>query len=184
MGMANDPATRRTALVLGGARSGKSRFAEALAVATGLPLVYVATAEARDGEMAERIAHHRTRRGAHWTTIEAPLDLVGAIDRTREQTVLVDCLTLWLANLLESGRDADAEGERLATSIAHRAGPLILVSNEVGSGIVPVNALARRFADAQGRLNQTIAAAVTQVFLVAGGQPLRLKPRTDPEYSL
>ncbi|MBN9000365.1 MAG: bifunctional adenosylcobinamide kinase/adenosylcobinamide-phosphate guanylyltransferase [Rhizobiales bacterium] len=177
--MANDPATRRTALVLGGARSGKSRFAETLAVATGLPLVYVATAEARDGEMAERIAHHRTRRGAHWTTIEAPLDL-----GTGEQTVLVDCLTLWLANLLESGRDADAEGERLAASIAHRAGPLILVSNEVGSGIVPVNALARRFADAQGRLNQTIAAAVTQVFLVAGGQPLRLKPRTDPEYSL
>jgi len=180
----NAPAPPRTALVLGGARSGKSRFAEGLIAATGLDAVYIATAEARDGEMGERIADHRSRRGAAWTTIEAPLDLVEALADANGKPVLVDCLTLWLSNLMEAGRDPATEGGRLAAALAAAAGPVVLVSNEVGSGIVPMNALARRFADEQGRLNQSIAAAVRQVFLVAAGQPLRLKPHFDPEYSL
>ncbi|MCX5514888.1 bifunctional adenosylcobinamide kinase/adenosylcobinamide-phosphate guanylyltransferase [Kaistia algarum] len=173
----------RTALVLGGARSGKSRFAETIVQALARPVVYVATAEARDQEMGERIALHRARRG-DWATIEAPLDLVGAIARAEGRAVLVDCLTLWLSNLLEAGRDPEAEGERLAACLDEASVPIVLVSNEVGSGIVPMNALARRFADEQGRLNQRIAKAVAQVFLVAAGLPVRLKPRSDPEYSL
>ena len=174
----------RTALVLGGARSGKSRFAEQLVLSARLPALYVATAEARDGEMSARIALHRARRDATWTTREAPLDLVGALAGAEGQAVLVDCLTLWLSNLLETGRDPVAEGERLATALGAMATPAVLASNEAGSGIVPMNALARRFADEQGRLNQRIARAVRNVFFVAAGQPLRLKPRAEPEYSL
>lgn len=170
--------------MLGGARSGKSRFAEQLVLSAGLPPLYVATAEARDGEMSGRIAEHRARRDAAWTTREAPLDLTGALADTGGRAVLVDCLTLWLSNLIEAGRDPGAEGERLAAALGAMAAPVVLVSNEVGSGIVPMNALARRFADEQGRLNQRIASAVRNVFFVAAGQPLRLKPRAEPEYSL
>ncbi|MCX5493755.1 bifunctional adenosylcobinamide kinase/adenosylcobinamide-phosphate guanylyltransferase [Kaistia dalseonensis] len=176
----------RTALVLGGARSGKSRFAEDLAIRTGLEPVYIATAEARDGEMSDRIGHHRARRGDQWSTIEAPLALVPALVAQADvgRVVLVDCLTLWLSNLMEVGRDPLAEGEALAAALLEIAGPVVLVSNEVGSGIVPMNALARRFADEQGRLNQTIARAAASVFLVAAGLPVSLKPNPHPEYSL
>jgi adenosylcobinamide kinase/adenosylcobinamide-phosphate guanylyltransferase len=176
----------RTALVLGGARSGKSRFAESLVLGTELPAIYIATAENRDDEMGERIAHHRTRRGALWSTVEAPLQLVEAItDAARsERVVLVDCLTLWLSNLMEAERDPEHESRRLVEAIASTTGPIVFVSNEVGSGIVPMNALARRFADAQGRLNQSIAGAVGSVFLVAAGLPIRLKPNPNPEFTL
>lgn len=183
-GLSGSSASPRTALVLGGARSGKSGFAERLTLSAGRSAVYVATAEARDEEMRRRIADHRGWRGDEWQTIEAPLDLVEALQAARGEAVLVDCLTLWLSNLLEAARDPVTEGERLASVLATMPVPVVLVSNEVGSGIVPMNALARRFADEQGRLNQRIAAAVTQVFLVAAGQPLRLKPRAEPEYSL
>ena len=179
------PASRRTALVIGAARSGKSRFAEQLALGSGLVPVYVATAEARDEGMAARIsAHKRMRADAGWTTIEEPLALVEALTgaASADAVVLVDCLTLWLSNLIEIGRDGAAEGARLAAFVAAAPGPIVLVSNEVGAGIVPINALARQFADAQGRLNQSIAAAASQVILVAAGQPLRLKPA--PEFTL
>jgi adenosylcobinamide kinase/adenosylcobinamide-phosphate guanylyltransferase len=178
--------TPRTALILGGARSGKSRFAEAIVARTGLPAAYVATAEIRDDEMAARIARHRDRRDADWTTVEEPLELTDRLVKLADpgRVILVDCLTLWLSNLMESGRDAAAEGARLGAALRQARGPVVLVSNEVGSGIVPMNALARRFADEQGRLNQTIAAAVENVFLVAAGLPLRLKPNPDMEFAL
>jgi adenosylcobinamide kinase/adenosylcobinamide-phosphate guanylyltransferase len=178
--------TPRTALILGGARSGKSRFAEAIALRTGLPAAYVATAEVRDDEMAARIARHRERRDAHWTTVEEPLELTDRLIKLSDpgRVILVDCLTLWLSNLMEAGRDVAGEGARLADALRTVRGPVVLVSNEVGSGIVPMNALARRFADEQGRLNQTIAAAAEHVFLVAAGLPLRLKPNPDTEFAL
>ncbi len=176
----------RTALILGGARSGKSRFAEAIVARTGLPAVYIATAEIRDDEMAERIARHRDRRGPDWTTVEEPLALPDRLLTLAEPglVVLVDCLTLWLSNLMEAERAVALEAARRAAVLAEARGPVVLVSNEVGSGIMPMNALARRFADEQGRLNQTIAAAVETVFLVAAGLPLRLKPNPDTEFAL
>jgi len=164
-------------LVLGGQRSGKSCYAEALVIARGLAPVYLATGAAGDGEMGERIAAHRARRGEAWRTVEEPLDLAGAL--TRESGpgfhVLVDCLTLWLTNLIGAGREVEAETERLVSALAVVTGPVVLVSNEVGSGIVPANALARRFADALGILNQHAAAAVDRVVLVTAGLPLVLK---------
>lgn len=181
----NADAAPRTALVLGASRSGKSRFAERLALGTSLAPVYLATAEARDEEMAARIARHRhDRAAAGWTTIEEPLALVPALSAAvaADAVVLVDCLTLWLSNLIEAGRDVEEDGAALAAFLGHAAGPVVLVSNEVGAGIVPMNPLARRFADAQGRLNQIIAAAAANVVLVAAGQPLRLKPA--PEFVL
>lgn len=169
-------------LVLGGARSGKSTHAERLVTGTlhggaPRPAVYIATAEAGDVEMATRIMAHRTRRGAVWTTIEEPLKLADVLEQAaaKGQPMLVDCLTLWLSNLLLAGRDPDVESRRLAAVLAAPRGPWVAVSNEVGFGIVPDNALARRFRDAAGRLNQTVAAAAGEVFLVAAGLPLRLK---------
>jgi adenosylcobinamide kinase/adenosylcobinamide-phosphate guanylyltransferase len=165
-------------LVLGGARSGKSRYAQGLAERAGRRRIYMATAEAGDAEMAARIAAHQSVRGPDWQTVEAPVDLVGALGKAAasDAIVLVDCLTLWLSNLLLAGRDAQAEGQRLAASIGGLAGPVIFVSNEVGAGIVPDNALARRFRDAQGALNQSVAAACDAVVLVTAGLPLTLKP--------
>ncbi len=164
-------------LVLGGARSGKSRHAQARAEALAGDLVYVATAQALDDEMADRIARHRDDRGPRWSTLDVPLDLPAAIctQAAPGRVLLVDCLTLWTSNLMFAERDLDAETEALAQAVRQAAGPLILVANEVGLGIVPDNALARRFRDAAGRINQAIAAAAEEVQFVAAGLPLRLK---------
>jgi adenosylcobinamide kinase / adenosylcobinamide-phosphate guanylyltransferase len=177
MRLVSNPSPAAVTLVLGGARSGKSAWAEACAEASGLAPVYLATAEAGDGEMAERIAEHRARRGARWATVEEPLDLIGALRQwaAPDRVVLVDCLTLWLANLMDAGRDPERERERLAASLLAMPGPAIFVSNEVGLGIVPDNALARAFRDAAGRLNQRIAAAAQHVVFLAAGLPLTLK---------
>jgi adenosylcobinamide kinase/adenosylcobinamide-phosphate guanylyltransferase len=167
----------RLTLVLGGARSGKSRHAESLITASAPPpWVYVATAQALDAEMTERIAHHRARRGAKWHTVEAPHDLAGALASTASDgALLVDCLTLWLTNRMLAEADIEADTAALEKALARRRGPVVLVSNEVGSGIVPDNALARRFADEQGRLNQRIAGRADRVVLVVAGLPLTLK---------
>jgi adenosylcobinamide kinase/adenosylcobinamide-phosphate guanylyltransferase len=164
-------------LVLGGVRSGKSRHAEDIAKRRRLACVYLATAEARDDEMTARVAQHRARRGSVWTTIEEPLELAVAIARESrtDRVVLVDCLTLWLSNLMHAARDIDLARSELAASLARAAGPVILVANEIGLGIVPDNALARAFRDHAGHLNQTIAALARRVVFVAAGLPLVLK---------
>ena len=163
-------------LVLGGARSGKSRYAEQIVMASPAPWVYVATAEPFDAEMTARIAEHRNRRGGQWQTVEAPLDLAGAIaGAPASVTVLVDCLTLWLNNLMFNNRDIDTETQRLEAALAARKAATVLVSNEVGSGIVPDNAEARRFRDLQGRLNQRIAARADRVVLLVAGLPMVVK---------
>jgi adenosylcobinamide kinase/adenosylcobinamide-phosphate guanylyltransferase len=164
-------------LVLGGARSGKSRFAEALVEADAPRALYVATAEPGDTEMVARIAHHRGRRGPRWETIEAPLDLARDLRRVArpERPVLVDCLTLWLSNILHAGRDVDAAIDEFVGVLPRLEGKAVLVANEVGFGIVPENALARAFRDHAGRLNQRVAAAAQRVVLVAAGLPLTLK---------
>lgn len=166
-------------LVLGGARSGKSRHAQTWLEALPAPrLVYIATAQALDAEMTDRIERHRADRGSRWHTIEAPLDLAGAIARAPAgaDAILVDCLTLWLSNLMLAGHDLEAAGEELCRALADCPLPVALVSNEVGLGIVPDNALARAFRDAAGRLNQRLAGQVDEVVFVAAGLPLRLKP--------
>jgi adenosylcobinamide kinase/adenosylcobinamide-phosphate guanylyltransferase len=165
-------------LVIGGQRSGKSRYAERLVTESGLARIYLATATAGDGEMAGRIAAHRARREGEWTTIEEPLDLPGALARAgpADVVVLVDCLTLWLNNLYAAKRDIDKESERLITALGRLTGPVVLVSNEVGSGIIPANDLARAYSDALGTLNQRVAEVCTRVVLVVAGLPLVLKP--------
>lgn len=164
-------------LVLGGQRSGKSAHAEGLVLASGLAPVYVATAAAGDREMAERIAVHRSRRGDGWRVVEEPLDVAGAIAREAGvgYHVLVDCLTIWVSNLMLANRAVEAEASRLVAALAETGGPVVLVSGEVGLGVVPGDALSRRFADALGALNQRVAAAVDRVVLVAAGLPLVLK---------
>lgn len=167
-------------LVLGGARSGKSAYAEALVEGQPGTCVYLATAEAADAEMAERIARHRARRGRRWITVEEPLALPAAIERvaTPDGALLVDCLTLWLANLLGGARDLEAETAALLEACTRAPGPLVLVSNEVGLGIVPEHASARHFRDAAGRLNQAVAAAAGCVAFLAAGLPMFLKNET------
>ncbi len=163
-------------LVVGGARSGKSAFAERLVTATARPRRYIATAEAWDDEMRDRIARHRADRGPGWLTIDAPLDLCTALAQARpEEAVLVDCATLWLTNHLLAEHDLPAETDRLTAALAACPAPVVVVSNEVGMGIVPDNALARRFRDAQGRLNQRLAAEAALVVTVMAGLPLPLK---------
>lgn len=166
-----------TLLVIGGARSGKSRHAQAAAEATGGDLVFIATAQAFDLEMTERIARHKTDRGAEWRTVESPIDLVEAIiaEDHAGQTILVDCLTLWASNLLLSEADVDRAILKLEFTLSRMTARVVLVSNEVGFGIVPDNALARRFRDIAGTLNQRVAGVATQVDLVVAGLPLRLK---------
>ncbi|MFN3625537.1 MAG: bifunctional adenosylcobinamide kinase/adenosylcobinamide-phosphate guanylyltransferase [Hyphomicrobium sp.] len=164
----------RLTLVLGGARSGKSHHAELLVMQTPAPWTYLATAEALDEEMRERIAHHRNRRDARWLTRDAPLDLPNVLAEL-SGPVLVDCLTLWLSNVMLAERDVDAESEKLLGALAMAPGPVVAVSNEVGLGLVPETALGRAFRDAQGRLNQRIAAAADRVLFMAAGLPLSLK---------
>lgn len=165
----------RSLLVLGGARSGKSRHAQAAAEACGGALVFIATAQAFDDEMRERIARHQADRDARWRTVEAPMDLAGAIGAAGDAVVLVDCLTLWASNLLLAQADWEAALARLVEAIAAHPGRLILVANEVGLGIVPDNALARRFRDMAGIINQRVAAAADRVHFLAAGLPLVLK---------
>jgi adenosyl cobinamide kinase/adenosyl cobinamide phosphate guanylyltransferase len=166
-------------LVLGGARSGKSRYAESLIAALPPPWLppwtYLATAEAIDTEMAARIATHRARRGPQWQTIEAPRDLAAALKSRETMPMLVDCLTLWLSNLMLADTDIDAEIARLEAALADTGAPVVLVANEVGSGIVPDNPLGRRFRDLQGVLNQRIASRADRVVLVVAGLPLAIK---------
>jgi adenosylcobinamide kinase/adenosylcobinamide-phosphate guanylyltransferase len=163
-------------LVLGGARSGKSRYAERLVEAAAEAGTYCATAEAGDAEMAARIAAHRARRGPFWQTIEAPLLLAPAVAEARtDRPLLVDCLTLWLSNLFCAGRAIEDEAAALAASLRAAAGPVVLVANEVGMGLVPQTPLGRLFRDAAGRLNQDMAALANRVAFVAAGLPMILK---------
>lgn len=163
-------------LVLGGARSGKSRHAETLVQAFAPPWTYIATAQAYDEEMRDRIAEHRARRNADWRTLDAPLELADALQGIApDRPVLVDCLTLWLSNVMLAGRDVEAECRRLADVLRAPRGPWVAVSNEVGLGIVPDNALARRFRDAAGRLNQMVAAEAGSVVFMVAGLPMRVK---------
>ena len=166
-----------TLLVLGGARSGKSRYAQTRAEALPGELVYVATAQPFDDEMATRIQRHRAERGERWQTLEVPLDLPDAIalESRPQRVLLIDCLTLWLSNLMLADRDASAEALRLGQALTDATGPVILVANEVGLGIVPDNALARRFRDAAGILNQRIAGIVDEAVFLVAGLPQRLK---------
>ncbi|RVU05950.1 bifunctional adenosylcobinamide kinase/adenosylcobinamide-phosphate guanylyltransferase [Novosphingobium umbonatum] len=164
-------------LILGGARSGKSRFGQSRIEAFTGQLCYIATAQAFDSEMAQRIALHRADRGPRWATVEAPLDLPDAIMASAAQVdaILVDCLTLWLSNLMLAERNVAQASAQLAQAVQDCPVPLALVANEVGLGIVPDNALARRFRDEAGRLNQSIAQIAGEVAFLAAGLPLMLK---------
>lgn len=167
----------RRDFVLGGARSGKTGVALARAEACGLAPVMVATAEVGDAEMAARVVAHRAERGAHWGLIEETRDIASVIAReaSPQRVLVVDCLTLWLSNTMFAEADVEAEIERLAAAFAAAAGPVIAVSNEVGLGIVPENALARRFRDLQGRLNRRMASEAERVTLVVAGLEMIIK---------
>ncbi|MEM1431083.1 MAG: bifunctional adenosylcobinamide kinase/adenosylcobinamide-phosphate guanylyltransferase [Pseudomonadota bacterium] len=166
----------KSILITGGARSGKSQLAERETLALGERGIYLATAEAHDAEMAERIARHQARRGPDWQTVAAPTDLVGALDDTDGGPArLVDCLTLWLTNLMLGGRDWEHAVADLARALPRQTAPVVLVTNEVGAGIVPDNALARRFRDAAGLTNQRIAAVCDELWLCVAGHPIRIK---------
>lgn len=165
-----------TILVTGGARSGKSAIAEARTLGFGLRATYIATAQAHDAEMAARIATHQARRGPGWTTVAEPLDLAGALTASDGHGPrLVDCLTLWTTNLMLGGHDWRAAGRALVAALPAQTDPVVIVTNEVGSGIVPDNALAREFRDAAGLLNQWVAAAADEVILAVAGLPLKVK---------
>lgn len=169
----------RLTFVLGGARSGKSAYAESLLADDALR-TYIATAQAFDDEMRARIGDHQDMRGANWTTVEAPLALAEAITRQPHQPALLDCLTVWLGNLMHADRSLQQEGDRLVEALVAAPGPLVVVSNEVGLGIVPENDMARRFRDAAGRLNQQVAAVADRVVLVTAGLPMTLKGENSP----
>jgi adenosylcobinamide kinase/adenosylcobinamide-phosphate guanylyltransferase len=168
---------KRSVLVLGGARSGKSRYAEGLAALHAGRRVYIATAEPGDEEMRKRIESHRARRGEGWQTVEEPVRLCAALSEhgAVADFVLVDCLTLWISNLMRQEADVPAEVEALAQLVASLPAGVAIVSNEVGLGIVPDNAVARKFRDHAGLANQRIAEAVSEVIFMAAGQPIRLK---------
>ena len=167
----------RVTLVLGGARSGKSAYAERLIEAAAPSALYLATAEALDAEMAERVHRHRARRGPRWATIEEPLALADRLssEARASRPILVDCLTLWLSNLLHAPRDIEGESAALLDALPSLEAPIVFVANEVGLGIVPENALARAFRDHAGRLNQRLAARADRVVFIAAGLPLILK---------
>ncbi len=181
--MSSDDSSRRIVLVLGGVRSGKSRYAQEFA-AVGTRVAFIATAEACDDEMRDRIARHRADRPASWTTIEAPIALEEALRQCGEQfdTIVVDCLTVWTANLMEHyGQSGDlvlAHADRLAGLLRRVSASVILVSNEVGNGIVPANEMARTYRDLLGGMNQRIAAAADEVILMVAGCPLFVKQPT------
>jgi adenosyl cobinamide kinase/adenosyl cobinamide phosphate guanylyltransferase len=172
--MARQPVPAVT-LILGGARSGKSRHGEALIGALPPPWTYIATAEAWDDEMAARIAAHRDRRDARWRTVEAPLALPDRLREAAEAPVLVDCLTLWLTNLMLGGHDVTAATDSLLAALAARAAPTVLVANEVGLGIVPEHRLGRDFRDAAGILHQKLAAQADRVLFMVAGLPMVVK---------
>ena len=177
------PTSLPVTLVLGGTRSGKSRHAEMLVESQPGPCIYLATAQAGDAEMAARIADHRARRGLRWTTVEEPLDLAAALGQacSPDSAVLVDCLTLWLSNLLGAERDVAAECEGLLAALPGLARPVVFVSNEVGQGVVPDNALARAFVDHAGRLHQDLAAAAQRVVFMTAGLPQELKSVSETQ---
>jgi adenosylcobinamide kinase / adenosylcobinamide-phosphate guanylyltransferase len=179
-------ASVRSVLVLGGARSGKSAYALRLAEANGSEKLYLATAEAGDAEMAARIARHKADRGHGWTTIEEPLKVPQALRSLArpDRVILVDCLTLWLSNMMLAGRDPEAAIARLADVVGRLKGPAILVSNEVGLGIVPEHKLARDFRDWQGQANRKIALACDAAVFLAAGLPVQLKPAPPPTVRL
>ena len=164
-------------LVLGGARSGKSRLAEAIVIQSGLPRIYLATATADDAEMASRISQHQIRRAGNWLTVEEPWALESALSdhAGEDRAILVDCLTLWLSNLMLAGADVEARTTSLTATVRDLPGLAVLVSNEVGLSLVPDTPLGRRFRDAQGFLNQAVAAVCDRVLFVAAGLPIALK---------
>jgi adenosylcobinamide kinase / adenosylcobinamide-phosphate guanylyltransferase len=164
--------------VLGGARSGKSGYAQGRVEAWGSPRTYIATAQAFDDEMDARIAQHRAERGPDWYLLEAPMNLATAIDMAGAQgyPILIDCLTLWASNLILAEQSPETETPRLLAALAACPVPVALVSNEVGLGIVPDNALARRFRDAVGRVHQRLAAEADEVVFMVAGLPMRVKP--------
>lgn len=168
-------------LILGGTRSGKSLFAETLVLDSGLEPIYLATGAAHDSEMQTRISVHQARRGNIWRTIEEEIELALTLEQQagRSRAVLVDCLTLWTANLMGSGRNMELEFIRLLAALPSLAGPVVFVSGEVGLGIVPDNAAARAFADHLGDLNQKLARMAGYVVLMSAGLPLTLKSYTQ-----
>ena len=171
------PPAAGVTLILGGARSGKSVFGERMIAASGLDPIYVATGQVHDDEMRARIDRHKARRGPDWTTVEEPDDLEGALKREAlpGRAVLVDCLTLWVTNLMMAEADIAARAESLCAALRDIESPVVLVSNEVGLGIVPDNAMARDFRDHAGRLHQDIAALANSVYFIAAGLPLKMK---------
>lgn len=173
----------RVALVLGGARSGKSRYGQTLAERSGRELLFVATAQGLDDEMRDRIRRHREERGENWRTREEPLDLVDALreESAPARITLVDCLTLWLSNLMHVGRSPEDEISRLTRALSALNGPAILVSNEVGLGLAPMTPLGREFRDWQGRLNGEVARVAEVVVVMNAGLPSLIKPAPMPE---
>lgn len=168
----------KSILITGGARSGKSALAEKLTLQMGNRAIYIATAQAHDAEMADRIAHHQARRGPEWQTVQAPLDLLGALRAHDDGPPrLVDCITLWLTNLILSDRDWRAELRALCDALPDLRAPVVFVTNEVGSGIVPDNALARQFRDAAGFANQELATACDALYLCVAGHSIKVKPQ-------
>ncbi|MEN5298687.1 bifunctional adenosylcobinamide kinase/adenosylcobinamide-phosphate guanylyltransferase [Brucella sp. TWI559] len=163
--------------VLGGARSGKSSYAEKLVEGSGLQPVYLATGRAFDKEMESRISIHRDRRGREWQTVEEPLDLVGALEKCvrHDRFVLVDCLTLWVTNLMMAEQNIASETETLIAALPELSGPVVFVSNEVGLGIVPENRMARAFRDSAGFLHQAVASVADEVYFMAAGLSLKMK---------
>lgn len=167
----------KSILITGGARSGKSTLAERMTLELGAPAIYIATAQAFDHEMADRIAAHRARRGAEWKTVAEPMQLAQALNCTDGQGPrLVDCLTLWLSNLMLAQHDWATETDRVLHELSQQTSPVVFVTNEVGGGIVPENKLAREFRDAAGLLNQRIAAACDELWLCVAGHPIKVKP--------
>jgi adenosylcobinamide kinase/adenosylcobinamide-phosphate guanylyltransferase len=169
-------------LLTGGASSGKSRAAVGLAAASGRPVTLVATAEARDEEMVARIARHRAERPSTWRVLEEPIDVVGAVAQAGDDVVIVDCLTLWVANLLGAGRpddEIDTVAGEAASACAERRAPTIVVTNEVGSGIVPMHPVGRRYRDVLGGVNATFAGTAAQVALMVAGRAVVLQDASD-----